>query len=319
VGFVDRVVAQVARIATLAVWLALVAPAGACAATSGAFDDPVGDSLEFAPDLGTTTVAIGDDETIAVNTRIVPRPPAGWGGCAYYVVGTCIPSNMNVTWYFDYSSTEGSVADGGADAKVVVVPARGQVFWESDRWDSANGRFKAGAQPAAAEDPGGVNWTLHLADLGIPRPATLRVWAVSLYKSYNGLGVLLNYEDTAGPSSVEVEGPPPAPVVQSAACAKALAKANHLQRAVRKARRQRPHGRRQRSSLHRRLRRLRAKRARSLKAAKRNCHAQTQAADPPDEAPPGCHIETKPVLQQEGTGIYAPWVIRSEPVVVCEK
>ncbi|MGC1853458.1 MAG: hypothetical protein WA687_13590, partial [Solirubrobacterales bacterium] len=225
----------------------LVAIAAACclsvgsagAATSGSFDDPVGDSLEFAPDLGATTVTIGDDETISVDTRITPRPPAFWGGCAYYVVGTCVPADMTVTWYIDHTPGSGSVADDGADAKVVVIPRRGQTFWEGSRWDAANGKFTAGAQPAGSEDSGGARWTLRLADLGIPRPATLRIWAISLYKSYNGLGVLLNYEDKAGPGTVAVEGPPPVaagPTV-SPACKRKAATVNRLQQRLRGLRR----------------------------------------------------------------------------------
>ena len=167
---------------------------------------------------------------------------------------------MNVTWYFDYAPTGGSVADGGADAKVTVVPSRGQTFWESARWDVANGKFSAGAKPAGAEDSGGVTWTLVLADLGIPKPATLRVWAVSLYKSYNGLGTLLSYSDTAGPGSVVLSGPIPDRSGPVNACRRAIGKANGLQQRIRKAKQGKGKSARQRLS------RLRAKRKRALKA-----------------------------------------------------
>jgi hypothetical protein len=301
-------------IAALTAALSLSLPAIAGAAASGSFDDPIGDSPQYAADLGATTVTVGDDDTITVNTRIVPRPPAGWGGCAY-VVGTfpfetCVPANMNVTWYFDYSPSSGSVADGGADAKVVVVPSRGQVFWESDRWDASSGRYASGAQPAGAEDPGGVTWTLRLADLGIPKPATLRVWAVSLYKSYNGLGTLLNYTDTAGPGSVAIAGPV-ATAGAPDACKQAIAKANTLQHAIRKLKGKRG------AEARRRRARLRGKRKRALKAMASNCAAPVDPAAAPAKAPPGCHLVTKPVLKQEGTGIYAPWVIKPEVVVEC--
>ncbi len=300
--------------AALATGLALALPATAGAAASGAFDDPIGDSPEFAADLGATTVNVGDDDSIAVNTRIVPRPPAGWGGCAYYVgfppFQTCVPSNMNVTWYFDYDPAGGSVADGGADAKVVVVPSRGQTFWESDRWDPATGRYSSGAPPAGVEDPGGIVWTLRLADLGIPKPATLRVWAVSLYKSYNGLGVLLNYSDVAGPGMVSIAGPPPS-AGSVDLCQRAIGKANHLQAALRKLK-----GKRGAAAKKRRAK-LRAKRKRALSSMSRNCAAPVAPDDAPSKAPPGCHLVTKPVLQQEGTGIYAPWVIKPEVVVEC--
>jgi hypothetical protein len=305
----------------------LLAIAAACclsvgsagAATSGSFDDPVGDSLEFAPDLGATTVAIGGDETISVDTRITPRPPAFWGGCAYYVVGTCVPADMTVTWYVDHTPGSGSVADDGADAKVVVIPRRGETFWEGSRWDAANGKFAAGAQPAGGEDSGGVRWTLRLADLGIPRPATLRIWAVSLYKSYNGLGVLLNYEDKAGPGTVAVEGPPPVaagPAV-SPACRRKAATVNRLQQRLRGLRRA---VRRGKPGAGRKLRRTRATRGRAIQAMKRSCGPPaTEAAPPPTAAPPGCKLITKPALQQEGVGIHAEWVIKPEVVVECSK
>lgn len=298
-------------------WLA--APALAAAASNSSFDDPVGDTLEFAPDLGATTLTVGDDETIAVDTRIVPRPPAFWGGCAYYVgfppFQTCVPSNMNVTWYVDYASGSGSVADDGADAKVVVVPSSGQTFWESARWDAANGKFSAGAQPAGSEDEGGARWTLRLADLGIPRPATVRIWVVSLYKSYNGLGVLLDYSDKAGPGTVAVDGPPPAGGA-TAACTQTAARVNKLQRKLRAAKR-RGLGKKG-GKARTRLRLMREKRRRALRAMKRNCGPASDApGQAPTSAPPGCHLVTKPVLQQEGIGIHAQWVVKPEVVVEC--
>ncbi len=295
--------------------------ASTAAATSGSFEDPIGDVLEFAPDLGATTVTVGDDETIAVDTRIVPRPPAFWGGCAYYVVGTCIPADMTVTWYLDHTPGSGSVADDGADAKVVVIPRRGETFWEGSRWDTANGRFSAGAQPAGAEDSGGARWTLRLADLGIPRPATLRIWAVSLYKSYNGLGTLLEYEDKAGPGTVAVEAPPgtsgPAGVAASGPCKRKTRTVNAIQRRIRALRRHADDGNRR---ARRKLRRLRDTRGRAVRAMKHRCGPPADdEAPPPTSAPPGCKLVTKPVLQQEGVGIYAEWVVKPEVVVECSK
>ncbi len=304
-------------VVALIVAFLLALPATAGAAASGSFDDPIGDSPEFAPDLGATAVTVGDDDTITVNTRIVPRPPAGWGGCAYYIgfppFQTCAPSNMNVTWYFDHTPAGGNVADGGADAKVVVVPSQGQTFWESSRWSATSGRYSAGAPPAGAEDPGGIAWTLRLADLGIPKPATLRIWAVSLYKSYNGVGTLLNYSDTAGPGSVAIGGP----VVggdpgSGKACKQAIGKANGLQRRIRKAKQEKGQAARKR------LARLRAKRRRALKVMASTCKAEVDPGPPPSSPPPGCRLVTKPVLQQEGPGIYAPWVIKPEVVVECD-
>jgi hypothetical protein len=298
--------------------------ASAGAATSGSFDDPIGDSLEFAPDLGATTVTIGDDETIAVDTRIVPRPPAGWGGYAYCVgfppFQTCVPADMNVTWYIDHTSTSGSVADDGADAKVVAIPRQGQTFWESSRWDTANGKFSAGAKPLGSEDPGGARWSLRLADLGIPRPATLRVWVVSLYKSYNGVGVLLNYSDVAGPGTVAVDGPPPTTggsAATSPACARKTKTVNRLQDRIRSLRRQAANGK---PGAEKKLRRLRATRKRAVRAMKRKCGPPvTETAPAPTAAPPGCKLVTKPVLKQEGIGIHAEWVVKPEVVVECSK
>lgn len=301
--------------AALAIAIAcLVVPASAGAASSGSFDDAIGDATYYAADLGATTINVGDDDTFTVDTRIVPRPPAYWGGCAYTVGAfpyqTCVPANMNVTWYLDFSANSGSVANDGADAKVAAVPSKIQTFWESSRWDTANGKFAAGAKPAAGEDAGGAHWTLRLADLGIPRPATVRIWVVSTYKSYNGVGTLLEYSDTAGPGSVQVAGAPGAVSGPSASCAQATRRVNRLQRRIRAAKR--------RGAGHRRLRRLRSQRKRALRKMKRNCGAPV-TTPPPATAPPGCRLVTKTVLKQEGIGIYAKWVLKPEVVVVCTK
>lgn len=314
---------RLVRVALVAVLAVLCLPmAAAAAATSGSFDDPVGDVLEFAPDLGTTAVTIGDDETIAVDTRIVPRPPAGWGGCHYYVAGICIPADMTVTWYVDHTPGTGSLADDGADAKVVAIPRRGQTVWEGSNWDAANGRFSAGAQPVATEDPGGVRWTLRLADLGIPRPATVRIWVVSLFKSYTGVGTLLEYEDRAGPGTIAVAGPPPSAAPTAAAisgpCKRKLKAVNTVQRRIRTLRKRAKRGNR---GARRKLRRARRTRGRAVRAMKRRCGkpAEEEAPPAPAAAPPGCKLVTKPVLQQEGTGIYAQWVVKPEVVVECSK
>ena len=298
---------------SIACWLL---PAAASAAVSASFDDPIGDVTQFAADLGATTVTVGDDDTITLDTRIVPRPPAYWGGCAYTVgvfpFQTCVPADMNVTWYFDYAGGAGSVADGGADAKVVVIPRRGQTFWESSRWDAANGRFTAGARPAGAEDAGGVVWKLNLADLGIPKPATVRIRVVSLYKSYNGVGLLLNYADEAGPGSIAIAGPPVASAPgASASCTAAARKVNKLQRSIRKAKRRAARGSR---SARKRLARLRVRKKRTLRRMKSACGAPVKG-NPPTSAPPGCRLVTKTVLKQEGYGIHAQWVFKPEVVV----
>jgi len=315
------VVSPTRILAVLASAALLLFPAAvAAAATSASFDDPIGDSLNFAPDLGKTTISLGDDETITVDTRIVPRPPAYWGGCAYYVgfppFQTCVPADMNVTWYLDHTDGSGSVADGGADAKVVVIPRRGQTFLESSRWDSANGKFSAGAEPVYGEDTGGAHWTLRLADLGVPRPSSLRIRVVSLYKSYNGLGELLNYSDTAGPGAISVPGVPgQGGSASSRRCKRATGKANLLQRRFRTAKRSAAKGN---GKARRRLKSLRSKRNRALKRMKSACGGPVQGKAP-STAPPGCHLVTKPVLKQEGVGIFAKWVIQPEVVVECQK
>jgi hypothetical protein len=315
-GGESSIIRTVAVVATAAVFLVLPAIAGA--SSSASFDDPIGDVTYYAPDLGATTVTVGDDDVLTVDTRIVPRPPAFWGGCAYTVgfppYQTCVPANMNVSWYLDFQSGAGSVADGGADAKVVAVPSGGQTFWESDHWDSANGRFSAGAKPAATDDPGGVRWSLQLADLRIPKPATVRVSVVSLYKSYNGLGVLLNYSDLAGPGTLAIAGPPRPPAVDPS-CSRATNTVNRLQRRIRSARRRAAKGSR---SARRRLARLRSKQRRASRAMKRRCGSPVKGA-PPTSAPPGCRLVTKTVLKQEGIGIYANWVLKPEVVVECTK
>jgi hypothetical protein len=313
VGERDLTIMRLASALAIAI-VCLVLPAAAGAATSGSFDDPIGDSTYYAADLGATTINVGDDDTITVDTRIVPRPPAYWGGCAYTVGAfpyqTCVPANMNVTWYLDYAGNSGSVADNGADAKVNVVPSQLQRFWESSRWDTANGKFAAGAKPAAGEDAGGAHWTLRLADLGIPRPATVRIRIVSLYKSYNGLGTLLNYSDEAGPGSVQVAGGPAAATGPSKSCTSATRRANRLGRKLRAAKRRHASGRR--------VRKLRRQRKRALRSLKRKCGAPVRAPAPAT-APPGCRLVTKTVLKQEGIGIYAKWVLKPEVVVECTK
>jgi len=268
--------------------LALALPATAMAATSSSFDDPIGDAVGDAPDLGVTTVSVGEDDTIVVDTRIAPRP------------------EMSVTWYFDYSPSSGSAADGGADAKVVAAFSQGQALWESDRWDAASGKFSAAARPAGAEYGGGATWTLALAGLGIPRPATLRIWVIS--ELHDSL-------DAAGPGTVVLSGPLGAGGVaeQEQGCTTAIGRTNALQRRTRKAMRK------QGRAAHRRVARLRAKRLRALMTTEQRCGAEVGSGSPPRSAPEGCRLVTKPVLRQNGTGTYAPWALKSEAVVDCRQ
>lgn len=293
--------------------------ASAGATTTASFDDPVGDSLEFAADLGATTVTVGDDDAVSVDTLVTPRPPAGWGGCSHYVVGICMPSDMTLTWYLDYAAGAGSLADDGADAKVLVVPQQGTSTWEGSRWDAAAGSFSAGARPLGSEDSDSARWSLRLSDLGVPRPATVRIWAVSLYRSFNGLGQQLSYEDKAGPGTVTIPGPPPTlDPAASLPCKRKADTVNRLQRRLRTLRRAAKRGE---PGAARKLRRLRATKGRAVKAMVRRCGppvAEPPATPAPTAAPPGCELVTKPVLQQEGTGIFAPWVVKPEVVVECD-
>jgi len=304
---------SIAAAATIAAVLSI--PGAALAATSGSISDPVGDVTQFAPDIGETAVTVGDDDTFAVDTRIVPTPPAGWGGCAYYVVGICMPSNMTVTWYLDFLPGAGSLADDGADAKVVAIPVRDQTTWESSRWDAANGRFTAGAVPAASVDAAGVKWTLRLADLGVPRPASVRMRIVSLYKSATGTGVLVDYSDVAGPGTIPVAGPVGGGATPDSDCTAATRTANKLQARIRRTARRARHGSR---AAKRRLARLKAKRRRAVRRLERACG--TPAKGPaPTAAPPGCKLVTKPVLVLEGVGLDARYVLRQRVVVECTR
>lgn len=293
--------------------------AGARAATSGNVEDPVGDVTQFAADLGATQVTVNDDDTITVNTAIVPRPPAGWGGCAYTIgffpFETCVPANMTVTWFLDHTANAGSVAEQGADAKVVAIPSRGKTTWESTQWDAANGKFKAGAVPAFSEDANGVHWTLRLGDLGIPRPATIQMRIVSLYTSYTGTGILLDYNDTAGPAPIPVAAPPIVGSL-SADCTKAVTKANNLTRKIRRAKRKAKNGS---AKAKRRLKRLRKRRKAAGKRVSGLCGNPVPSVQQQTSAPPGCHLVTKPVLVQDGPTIYAPFVFREQVVVECSK
>jgi hypothetical protein len=67
------------------------------------------------------------------------------------------------------------------------------------------------------------------------------------------------------------------------------------------------------------MKRLRTKKNAAVRKMKRVCGKPVQEAPPPATAPPGCHLVTKPVLKQEGVGIFAKWVVQPEVVVECEK
>ncbi len=199
------VAASTRPFALLLALVALCALPGAAAAGPNDFDDPIGDMPTYAADLGTTTVLDGGD-TLSVETAIVSRPPAGWGGCAYSVGSACIPAEMSVTWYLDHAPG-GNPTDDGADVKVVVVPDQGLSFWTSERWSTAGDRYLPGPRPLGSEAPGALRWSARLSDLGIERPASVRVWAVSSFRSPPGIGTPLDLEDRAGPGTVSLSSP----------------------------------------------------------------------------------------------------------------
>lgn len=187
----------------LALLLALAALCvlpGSAAADPSDFDDPIGDMPMYAADLGTTTVLDGG-EALSVETAIVARPPAGWGGCAYSVGNACIPAEMSVTWYLDHAPG-GSPADDGADVKVTVVPEQGLSLWTSERWNA--GRWAPGSRPLGSDAPDALRWSSRLSDLGIEPPASVRIWVVSSFRSPPGIGTPLDYEDRAGPGTISL-------------------------------------------------------------------------------------------------------------------
>lgn len=193
----------------LALLLALAAlcllPGGA-GASDDDFVDPIGDMPMYAVDLGTTTVLDGGD-TLSVETAMVPRPPAGWGGCAYSFGSACIPAEMSVTWFLDHVAG-GNPADDGADVKVTVTPEEGLSFWTSERWSSSADRYLPGPRPLGSEAPESLRWSARLSDLGIEaRPANVRIWVVSTFRSPPGIGTPLDLEDRAGPGTVVLGAP----------------------------------------------------------------------------------------------------------------
>ena len=77
----------------------------------------------------------------------------------------------------------------------------------------------------------------------------MRIWVVSLYKSYNGVGTLLEYSDKAGPGSVQVTGGPAGGRSEPGMRSRD-GRANRLQRKIRAAKRRgASRSRRQRSRL----------------------------------------------------------------------
>lgn len=200
--------------AALAACLAFALPAGATAAVTATIEDPL-EAIAFVPDLGRTTVALDDDTTLAVETAIVARPPAGWGGCVTLSAGACLPAQMSVSWLFDHSPG-GSPQESGADAKVVATPAGGTTTWQSARWDRYNARWATGMVPVGATDITGVRWSLRATELGMPpagagTTASANVRVVASFRALGEDGAPIEARDEAGPLVLPLGGLPPVP------------------------------------------------------------------------------------------------------------
>lgn len=198
--------------------LLLVAPASAGAAVTVTAEEPF-EETPFVPDLGATTATVADDGTLTVRTRIVARPPAGWGGCVPLPSGLCVPARITVTWLLDWQSG-GSVADDGADAKVVATPAQATTTWQALRWDATGAQWRAATVPAATTDIGGATWSLAPAQLGIPATATVSMRIASRFHVVGDDGLPVDTADDAGPLTIPLGGLSPdagaAPVAPSA-------------------------------------------------------------------------------------------------------
>lgn len=195
--------------------LLLVAPAGAGAAVTVTAEEPF-EETPFVADLGATTATVADDGTLTVRTRIVARPPAGWGGCVPLPSGLCVPATVTVAWLLDWQSG-GSAADDGADAKVVATPAQATTTWQALRWDATAAQWRAATVPAATTDIGGATWSLAPAQLGIPATATVSMRIASRFHVVGDDGLPVDTADDAGPLTIPLGGlSPDAPATPSA-------------------------------------------------------------------------------------------------------
>jgi len=184
--------------------LAAAAPATAQAAVTVTAEEPF-EETPLVPDLGATTATVADDGTLSVRTRIVARPPAGWGGCVPLPSGLCVPARITVSWLLDWQSG-GSPAEQGADAKVVATPTQGATAWEALRWDGALARWSAATLTAAATDIGGASWSLQPAQLKIPASATIALRIASRFHVVGDDGVPVDAADDAGPVTIPLGG-----------------------------------------------------------------------------------------------------------------
>lgn len=268
-----------------------VAPApGLAAEVTSTFDDPL-EGEAFVADLGRTDVTLGDDGVLRVSTRIVARPPAGWGGCVQLPAGICLPARMSVSWLVDrWAGGDPSLL--GADTRVVATPSPGQTTWESALWDRYAGRWRAGAVPTATTDATGASWSLPLLELGLgsspPEPITrgrrerVELSVLSRFSALDGSGQTIEGVDTAGPWPIThlTYGPAlPMPAVGDGpaerryACAAASRRARRIDSRIRRVTRmaRSPGPAAQRRAARAELRRLRAKRLQTEATKRRTC------------------------------------------------
>lgn len=266
----------------------LCAPATSAAAVSRA--DPE-DTPYGAPDVIQLVSDSTEDGSFGVATRLIPRPPAGWGACVPFVPGssTCFPPDVGVDWFLELDPDGGSAADGGADARVAAVPGAGTTTMELSRWDAARG-WVTGPVPQVVVRPVGslldILWAAPYAALGIVPGAPVAVATVTRYRTFTGLGVQREYTDRApdaGALAVTAAGAPAAP---SAACSAA---SRAYGRARAKLRRAKRHG----TGVHKARPSLKRRR----KALRRACPAPAPATAQPGAAVPGrpsCRYVTRP-------------------------
>lgn len=267
--------------------LFLTLPAAARAGVTVTVDDPL-EAAESVPDLGRTTMTIGDDAVLSVRTQVVARPPAGWGGCVPLPVGVCYPITMSVSWYFDLVEG-GSPPDGGAEASVVATPNGSATTWRARLWSARKEGWVDVAVPTGSTDLEGVSWSLPASAIGLPPkvPTTATgsspaasVRIVSRYQPFSSDGAALELRDQAGPFVLPLGSLPGAvtgPVV-SAECTAATARVAKLDARIAKLEKV-ARGRStatRRTSARGELRRLRPQRARARAVKLRACARASQ-------------------------------------------
>jgi hypothetical protein len=188
--------------------------APAQAAVTVSIEDPL-EGTPFVPDLGRTSLSLGEQSMLVAETLIVARPPAGWGGCVPLPTGICLPAQMSVSWYFD-DGPDGSPAQYGADAKVVATPAQETTTWQSLRWDRSDQHWVAGAVPAGATDISGVRWSILASELGLAPNATVSVRVVARFRATGANGEVVETRDESGPFALPLGGLAPAPAPAAA-------------------------------------------------------------------------------------------------------